>query len=66
MAAAYDCVILDWMLPKKDGITVLREIRQSGSSVPVLMLSAKGTVFYVTLPEENSLFFSAKCGMMFR
>lgn len=44
MAAAYDCVILDWMLPKKDGITVLREIRQSGNSVPVLMLTAKDTI----------------------
>ena len=44
MAAAYDCVILDWMLPKKDGISVLREIRQSGNSVPVLMLTAKDTI----------------------
>ena len=44
MAAAYDCMILDWMLPKKDGITVLRELRQNGSSVPVLMLTAKDTV----------------------
>lgn len=44
MTAAYDCVILDWMLPKKDGITVLREIRQSGNSVPVLMLTAKDTI----------------------
>lgn len=44
MAAAYDCVILDWMLPGKDGISVLREIRQSGNSVPVLMLTAKDTI----------------------
>lgn len=44
MATAYDCVILDWMLPKKDGISVLREIRQSGNSVPVLMLTAKDTI----------------------
>lgn len=44
MAAAYDCVILDWMLPGKDGIALLREIRQSGNSVPVLMLTAKDTI----------------------
>lgn len=44
MAAAYDCVILDWMLPGRDGIALLREIRQSGNSVPVLMLTAKDTI----------------------
>lgn len=43
-SAAYDCVILDWMLPKKDGIALLREVRQEGDSVPVLMLTAKDTV----------------------
>lgn len=35
-----DLVILDWMLPKQDGITVLRRIRQT-SRVPVLMLTAR-------------------------
>lgn len=44
MDAVYDCVILDWMLPKKDGIAVLQEVRQSGNNVPVLMLTAKDTV----------------------
>ena len=36
-----DLVILDWMLPKLDGLEVLRQIRQS-SAVPVLMLTARG------------------------
>ncbi len=37
-----DLVILDWMLPKLDGLEVLRQIRQSASgAVPVLMLTAR-------------------------
>ncbi|HBI04840.1 MAG TPA: DNA-binding response regulator [Paenibacillaceae bacterium] len=37
-----DVVILDWMLPGKDGFSLLREIR-SFSSVPIMMLTAKDT-----------------------
>ena len=37
----YDLVILDVMLPKKDGFSVLRALRQAGKTVPVLMLSAR-------------------------
>lgn len=37
----YDLVILDIMMPKLDGISVLREIRGSKNSVPILMLTAK-------------------------
>lgn len=37
----YDLVILDIMLPKKDGLEVCREIRGLGLKVPVLMLTAK-------------------------
>ena len=40
----YDGVILDVMMPKKDGIEVLRAIRASGNSVPVMMLTAKSEV----------------------
>lgn len=40
----YDGVILDIMMPKMDGITVLRKIRQQGNSVPVLILTAKSDV----------------------
>lgn len=40
----YDGVILDIMMPKMDGITVLKTIRRQGNSVPVLMLTAKSEV----------------------
>lgn len=40
----YDCVILDIMMPKVDGITVLKEIRKKGNMIPVLMLTAKSEV----------------------
>ncbi len=41
---AYDCVILDWMLPKKDGVILLREFRNRGYHTPVLMLTAKDSI----------------------
>ncbi|MGE4267356.1 MAG: response regulator transcription factor [Deferribacterales bacterium] len=37
----YDLVILDIMLPKLDGISVLKEIRKAGMTIPVLMLTAR-------------------------
>lgn len=40
----YDGVILDIMMPKVDGITVLRTIRSKGNRIPVLMLTAKAEV----------------------
>jgi len=40
----YDVVILDLMLPKMDGLAVLRRLRESGSKVHVLILSAKDQV----------------------
>ena len=60
----YDLVILDVMLPKKDGFSVLRALRQAGKTVPVLMLSARseladrvegldcGADYYLTKPFE--------------
>jgi len=39
-----DAVILDVMLPRRDGIAVCRTIRRSGSAVPVLMLTARDAV----------------------
>ena len=39
-----DLVILDWMLPQRDGIEVLAALRQKGVSVPVLILTSKDTV----------------------
>lgn len=38
---SFDAIILDIMLPKKDGITVLQEIRQAKVATPVVVLSAK-------------------------
>src|SRR6266446_8054885 len=40
----YDAVILDVMLPVKDGMAVCRTIRASGSSVPILMVTARDAV----------------------
>jgi Response regulators consisting of a CheY-like receiver domain and a winged-helix DNA-binding domain len=42
LSGAYGIVVLDIMLPKLDGVSVLKRIRATGISVPVLMLSAKG------------------------
>jgi DNA-binding response OmpR family regulator len=39
----YDVIILDWMLPKKSGIEVLKSLRDKGILTPVLMLTAKDT-----------------------
>ena len=60
----YDLVILDVMLPKKDGFSILRELRKAEKTVPVLMLSARsdlsdrvegldcGADYYLTKPFE--------------
>ena len=40
----YDGIILDIMMPKKNGIEVLTELRKSGVDTPVLILTAKGEV----------------------
>lgn len=40
----YDLLILDVMLPRRDGFDVCRAIRAEGSAVPVLMLTARDTV----------------------
>jgi DNA-binding response OmpR family regulator len=40
----YDLIILDLLLPRKDGLTVCRELRSKGGSVPILMLTALDAV----------------------
>jgi two-component system OmpR family response regulator len=43
-AADYDALILDRMLPKRDGLSVLSAMREDGDATPVLILSALGEV----------------------
>lgn len=40
----YDGAILDIMMPKIDGLSVLKEIRRQGNNIPVLMLTAKAEI----------------------
>lgn len=40
----YDRLILDVMMPKTDGITVLKKLREKGNNIPVLMLTAKSEI----------------------
>ena len=40
----YDVAILDIMMPKMDGITVLKKLRASGNTTPILMLTAKAEI----------------------
>lgn len=43
-AGNYDALILDLMMPKMDGLTVLRTLREQGNPIPVLILTAKSEV----------------------
>lgn len=40
----YDCMIIDVMLPKMDGITICRKLREKGVTTPILILTAKTQV----------------------
>ena len=42
--AEYDAVILDIMMPKKNGLEVLKSLRASGNAVPVLLLTARDSI----------------------
>ena len=44
LTGEFDGIILDLMLPKRDGISILRELRGRGINTPVLILTAKGTI----------------------
>ncbi len=41
---SFDLIILDILMPKKDGLTMLKELRAKQISTPVLMITAKGSV----------------------
>lgn len=40
----YDVIVLDLMLPKLDGLTILKRLRKTGADIPVLVLTAKDAV----------------------
>lgn len=41
---SYDAIILDWNLPKKNGISLLNTMRHQGDNTPVLLLTARDTL----------------------
>jgi two-component system, OmpR family, copper resistance phosphate regulon response regulator CusR len=43
-ASPFDLVVLDWMLPGTDGIEILKQTRNHGNRVPILLLTARDTV----------------------
>ena len=43
-ATPFEAIVLDIMLPGRDGLSVLRQLRKQDNSVPVLLLSARGEV----------------------
>ena len=65
LSGIYDLLVLDVMLPKLDGLTLLKNLRSQGSKLPVLMLTAKGGLddrvagldsgadYYLTKPFES-------------
>jgi DNA-binding response OmpR family regulator len=76
--AAFDVVVLDVMLPGKNGFTVMRELRQAGRFTPTLMLTARGHAEdilqgfeagaddYLTKPFELSILFARIGGLLRR
>lgn len=44
LSGIYDIIILDIMLPKMDGISVLKELRKNGIETPVILLTARGEI----------------------
>jgi DNA-binding response OmpR family regulator len=44
LSAAYDVIVLDVMLPRKDGLQVCRDLRRAGMRTPILLLTARDAV----------------------
>jgi DNA-binding response OmpR family regulator len=44
LSGIYDIIILDIMLPKMDGISILKELRKNGVETPVILLTARGEI----------------------
>lgn len=43
ISGGYDLIVMDILLPRKDGVAVVRAMREKGMTTPVLMLTAKGS-----------------------
>ncbi len=43
-AEAFDCLLLDWMLPGRDGLDIVRALRGDGRTAPILLLTARDAV----------------------
>jgi two-component system copper resistance phosphate regulon response regulator CusR len=43
-AESFDALVLDWMLPGRDGVEIVRSLRARGSRMPVLLLTARDAV----------------------
>src|SRR4051794_32339454 len=41
-SAVFDCIFLDYQLPRKNGVEVLRAVREKGVKTPIIILTAKG------------------------
>src|ERR1700680_401969 len=41
---SFDLIVLDWMLPGRDGIEILKAVRARGTQIPVLLLTARDTI----------------------
>jgi len=44
LAGSYDAAVIDIMLPKRDGLSIIRALRAAGKNLPVIVLSARGNV----------------------
>ena len=40
----YDAIVLDWLLPRKDGLSVCQDLRKRGTRTPILMLTARDSL----------------------
>ena len=49
LAGDFSLVVLDWSLPKKDGLAVVKELRGAAKHLPVLMLTARGATEDIVL-----------------
>lgn len=44
LSGSYDAAVIDIMLPKRDGLSIIRALRAAGKDLPVIVLSARGNV----------------------